>query len=141
MSLLVMVASQIYVAGSVASWTVAGAFGQRRFVCLTIVLAVGLAMLLQRLGVGRGAAPGDEGVARPAAGRTLAAGVLVAIMVWWNIALIAMFATRLMNRQQLEPARNAYHAFVTLPLSLPSLAYRYLFDRESFYDRPVAAAQ
>ena len=34
-SLLVMTAMQIYVAGSVESWTVAGAFGQRRFVALT----------------------------------------------------------------------------------------------------------
>ena len=33
-----MVASQVYVAGSVESWTVAGAFGQRRFVCLTTIL-------------------------------------------------------------------------------------------------------
>jgi hypothetical protein len=39
-----------------------------------------------------------------------------------------------MDRQRLEPARNAYHAFVTLPLSVPSLAYRYLTDRDSFYD-------
>jgi hypothetical protein len=44
------------------------------------------------------------------------------------------FATRLMDRQRLEPARNAYHAFVTLPLAAPSLAYRYLTDRESFYE-------
>ena len=32
-----MVAVQIYVSGSVESWTVAGAFGQRRFVALTIL--------------------------------------------------------------------------------------------------------
>ena len=40
-----MVASQVYVAGSVESWTVAGAFGQRRFVNLTIILVIGLAAL------------------------------------------------------------------------------------------------
>jgi hypothetical protein len=39
-----------------------------------------------------------------------------------------------MDRQRLEPARNAYHAFVTLPLSAPSLVYRYLTDRASFYE-------
>ena len=47
---------------------------------------------------------------------------------------MAQFATRLMDRQRLEPARNAYHAFVTLPLAGPSLAYRYLTDRGSFYE-------
>ncbi len=44
-ALLVMVATQVYVAGSVASWTVAGAFGQRRFVCLTAVLVIGFATI------------------------------------------------------------------------------------------------
>jgi len=61
---------------------------------------------------------------------------LTAVMVWWNVALIAQFATRLMDRQRLEPARNAYHAFVTLPRSGPSLVYRYLTDRASFYESP-----
>ena len=31
-----------YVAGSVDSWTVAGAFGQRRFVCITVILVIGI---------------------------------------------------------------------------------------------------
>ena len=51
---LIMVASQVYVAGSVASWTVAGAFGQRRFVCLTPVLVIGLAALLARAATAAG---------------------------------------------------------------------------------------
>jgi hypothetical protein len=38
-----------------------------------------------------------------------------------------------MDRQRLEPARNAYNTFVTIPRVLPELAYRYVFDRESFY--------
>ena len=44
--LLLMTAVQVYVAGSVESWTVAGAFGQRRFVALTPILTMGLAALL-----------------------------------------------------------------------------------------------
>lgn len=120
--LMIMVASQIYVAGSVASWTVAGAFGQRRFVGLTIVLAIGLAALWQTMNR-----------------RVL--GVLLAVCVWWNIALMAQFATRMMDRQRLEPARNAYNAFVRLPLELPSLAYRYLTDRESFYQQRTVGQQ
>jgi hypothetical protein len=117
---LLMVALQIYVSGSVDSWTVAGAFGQRRFVALTVLLTVGLAALLAAI---------PRGVLRP-----VTAGML-AICVWWNIALIAAFGTGLMNRQRLEPRRNAYVAFVTLPRMLPDLAYRYIFSRESFYRR------
>ena len=40
--LLLMVALQVYVGGSVESWTVAGAFGQRRFIALTAVMVIGL---------------------------------------------------------------------------------------------------
>lgn len=116
---LIMVASQVYVAGSVASWTVAGAYGQRRFVCLTAVLVMGVAALLTRSSRFR---PG--------------VGAVVALCVWWNIALMFQFATGLMDRQRLEPARNAYHAFVTVPLQAPSLVFRYLTNRESFYRPP-----
>ena len=61
--LLLAVASQVYVAGSVESWTVAGAFGQRRFVGLSAVFLVGLAALWPiarppRRGRGRGARSG-----------------------------------------------------------------------------------
>lgn len=122
-SLLIMVGSQVYIAGSVGSWTVAGAFGQRRFVCLTVILVIGLTALWNASRFPR---------------RGL--GLAVALCVWWNVALMAQFATRLMDRQRLEPARNAYHAFVTLPLQAPSLVYRYLTDRESFYEsRPAGA--
>ena len=126
-SLLIMVASQVYVAGSVESWTVAGAFGQRRFVCLTAILIIGLAALWE-------AVRSRVRLPHPSAGRRAAFTTVVALCVWWNLALIAQFATRLMDRRQLEPARNAYHAFVTLPLAAPSLAYRYLKDRQSFYE-------
>jgi hypothetical protein len=115
---LLMVALQVYVSGSVESWTVAGAFGQRRFVALTILLTIGLAACLA--GIPRGAP------------RVVVSLVLVAC-VWWNVALMAAFGTGMMNRQRLEPRKNAYDAFVTLPRMLPDLAYRYLFDRESFY--------
>ena len=104
-----MVVLQIYVSGSVESWTVAGAFGQRRFVALTILLTIGLAALIAAV---------PRGAWRPALGAALGVGV------WWNVALIAEFGTGLMNRQRLELRRNAYDAFVTLPQRLPNLAYR-----------------
>lgn len=117
---LLMVVLQIYVSGSVESWTVAGAFGQRRFVALTILLTIGLAGLVAGL---------SRTAWRPAL------GAVMALCVWWNVALTIEFGTGMMNRQRLEPARNAYDAFVTIPQRLPAFAYRYLFDRASFYQQ------
>jgi hypothetical protein len=114
--LLLMVALQIYVGGSVESWTVAGAYGQRRFIALTAALVLGLSALQY---------------ASKAVPWLLSA--VVALAVYWNLALIAEFSIGLMDRQRMEPAKNAYDAFVTLPRQAPSLVYRYLFDRSSFY--------
>jgi hypothetical protein len=107
-----MVALQIYVGGSVESWTVAGGFGQRRFIALTTAMVIGLSALLARARV---------------------VTALVVLCTYWNLALIAEFSVGLMDRQKLEPGKNAYDAFVTLPRMAPSLVYRYLFDRASFY--------
>ena len=118
--LLVMTAVQVYVAGSVESWTVAGAFGQRRFVALTVILVIGLAALLTSVAPRRL-------VAAPVA-------VAVAAACWWNIGLMAQFGAGMMNRQRLEPARIAYNTFVVMPRALPDLVWRYFFDRASFYE-------
>ncbi len=117
-ALLVMVIAQVYVAGSVESWTVAGAFGQRRFVALTAPLVIGLAVLGAR-------------VRRP--GLRAATAALLALSVWWNLGLIVQFGAGMMDRQRLELGRNAYNTFITVPRRLPELAYRYLFERGSFY--------
>jgi hypothetical protein len=114
---LLMVALQAYISGAVESWTVAGAFGQRRFVGLTILLVIGLAALISPL---RTAARG-------------AAALATAAAVWWNLALVAAFSTQLMDRQRLELKKNAYDAFVTIPRMAPALAYRYFTRRETFY--------
>jgi hypothetical protein len=115
---LLMVALQVYVGGSVESWNVAGAFGQRRFVALTILLVIGLAGLWSAIPRGPG--------------RTALQTVGV-LCVWWNLGLIALFGTGRMDRKQLELARNARDVFVTIPRLAPELAYRYLFDRSSYY--------
>jgi len=116
--------AQVYLLGSLDSWTSAGAFGQRRFVSSTILLVFGLATILsimQRLPMRR------LGLA------------FVGVLIWWNLALIAEFATHLMDRQRLELSKNAYDAFVTVPSMGPRLAYRYLFDRSSFYRDPTVS--
>jgi hypothetical protein len=121
-SMLLMIAGQIYVSGAVESWTVAGAFGQRRFVAVTILLVVGLAALQSRI-VSRGA--------------KVVANIAIVVAVWWNLALTAEFGTGMMDRQRLELARNAYDAFVTLPRIAPDLVYRYFTNRSSFYKPPA----
>ena len=122
--MLLMAAAQVYVAGSVESWTVAGAFGQRRFVALTVLLVAGLGVLSATLrgGALRGAL-----------------AVAVALAIWWNLGLTVQFGSGLMDRQRLQLARNAYTNFVTLPRALPDLAWRYLFDRGSFYKHGPAS--
>jgi len=115
-------AAQVYLLGSLDSWTSAGAFGQRRFVSSTILLVLGLATIfsmMRRLPIRR------LGIAA------------ISVLIWWNLALIAEFATHLMDRQRLELRKNAYDAFVTVPSLGPRLAYRYLFDRSSFYRDPT----
>ena len=124
--LLVVVATQVYVAGAVESWTVAGAFGQRRFVGMSAVFLIGLAALWPA---------GERRRGDPRAARA-ALAALVAVAVWWNLGLMAQFGGGLMDRQRLTLAQNAYHTFVTVPMRLPELAWRYLFARHSFYQPP-----
>lgn len=118
--LFVMVAAQVYISGSVDTWTVAGSFGQRRFLGASVVLVIGLAALI-----------------RSATGwRRHALGALVVLSVWWNLGLMVQFGTGMMDRQRLEPVRNAYHTFLRVPLEMPGIAYRYFFNRASFYRPP-----
>ena len=117
---MVMAALQVYIAGSVDSWTVAGAFGQRRFVALTSVLIVGVSSL--------------AAVAREIQWQRLGLSAVLAAAVWWNVALVVQFGAGMMDRQRLEPARIAYNTFIVVPRALPGLAWRYLTDRASFYE-------
>ena len=114
-----MFAAQVYISGSVESWQAAGSFGQRRFVGTTIILVIGLAAAI-RMAAGQVPRRAIQGI--------------IAVCVWWNLGLMAQFGAGMMDRQRLEPARNARTMFVVLPRALPDLTYRYLFDRPSFYE-------
>jgi hypothetical protein len=119
---LVMIALQAYVSGCVESWTVAGSFGQRRFVGVTPLLVVGLAAMWPRE-TGRSL-------------RGLGVSIVVALCVWWNVGLMAQFGLHLMDRQRLTPLDNARTSFLTLPRQAPAILWRYFTDRESFYGLP-----
>ena len=121
---LLMIALQIYVSGAVESWTVAGSFGQRRFVALTPLLTFGLAGLFAAIG-----SPGMRSLLR----------VAVGLCIWWNLGLIVQFGAHRMDRQRLTLGANAWTTFVELPREAPSLAWRYLTNRSSFYQRPRLA--
>ena len=118
---LLMVAAQAYTSGVVESWTVAGSFGQRRFIALTPLLVVGIAALWFAV--------------KTTMARRLVAAAL-ALCVWWNVGLMAQFGLHRMDRQKLTLAENARVTFVELPLELPGIAWRYLTDRSSFYRKP-----
>ena len=117
---VVMVMTQIYLGGALDTWAGAGSFGQRRLVGLTVFFVLGLAAVF---------------VVVRHHWTKYATWCLVGLAVWWNLGLIAQFGAGLMNRQRLDPARNAYHNFVTIPRRLPELASRFLLDRASFYQR------
>jgi hypothetical protein len=118
---LLIVAGQIYVNGSIQSWTQAGAFGQRRFVALTVLLVLGVAQVLASV--------------HAATLRRILIGA-IGLCVWWNLGLMVQFGTGMMDRQRLQLGRNAYATFVEVPALMPELAYRYVFDRSSFYRQP-----
>ena len=128
--LVLVVAVQVYVAGSVESWTVAGAFGQRRFVSLTAAFLVGLAALWP---------PGNDrwGGSRNGRPQRVLVSALFALGIWWNLGLMVQFGGGLMDRQRLTLAANAYHTFVTVPRQLPQTLYRYVFERHTFFAKPA----
>ena len=121
--MLIGFALQAYIAGAVESWTVAGAYGQRRFVSLTPLLVLGVAALATAMAT-----------AKPLA--RAAAVAAVVLCVWWNIGLMAQFGLHTMDRERLTLADNAWQSFVALPRAAPSLIWRYLTDRSSFYNQP-----
>ena len=123
--LLVTFALQVYVNGSVESWTVAGSFGQRRFVAMTPLLVAGLAALLRAW----------SSVARPRWLHVVASAVLVA-GIWWNLGLMIQFGLNRMDRQRLTLRDNMWTTFVVLPADAPGILWRYLTNRESFYGLP-----
>jgi hypothetical protein len=106
---------QIWICGSVDSWHQAGAFGSRRFVSATPVLAFGLAAMVapfwQRWG------------------RVLASGALL-IFVWWNVSLMVQFGLKLMDRQRLEWPRVAHNQLVEVPRRIVRVAGLFFTDRE-----------
>lgn len=109
---------QVWINGSVESWTQAGAFGSRRFVASTPVFAWGLAALVA-LALRRGRRRERVGAA---------AALLLA--VWWNLSLMVQFGLRLMDRQTLEWPRVAVNQVTEVPRRIGRAAVLFFTDRE-----------
>lgn len=122
---LLLVLLEAYVSGSVESWTVAGAFGQRRFISLTPLLVMGLAALAA-----------SARTVRPGALRRAALATVVTLGVWWNIGLMVQWGTHSMDRQGLTLRQNARATFVDVPRELPADVWRYFTNRASFFQQP-----
>lgn len=107
---------QVWINGSVESWSQAGAFGARRFVSATPVFAWGLAGLLA--------------TALPRLG-TRVAVTLVALFCWWNVSLMVQFGLKLMDRQRLEWPRVAINQVLEVPPRLARTGWMFFTDREA----------
>lgn len=107
--------AQVWINGAVESWTLAGAFGQRRFVSSTPILAWGLAALvawgLTRLG-------------------RAAVSVVLTLFVWWNLSLAVQFGLKLMDRQGLEWPKVAVNQVTAVPRVFVRAAVLFATDRE-----------
>jgi hypothetical protein len=106
---------QVWINGSVESWTQAGAFGSRRFVSATPVFAWGLAALI--------------GLGLPRIG-SLTTAALLAVTVWWNVSLMVQFGLKLMDRQGLEWPRVAVAQISEVPRRAGGALWLFFTDRE-----------
>ena len=113
--LLLALLLQVWINGSVDSWTQAGAFGSRRFVGATVVFAWGLAAAVAGLRARSGPA---------------VCGALLVLVAWWNVSLMVQFGLRIMDRQRLEWPRVAVNQVREVPPRTAQAAWLFLTDRE-----------
>ena len=106
---------QVWINGSLYTWTQGGAFGSRRFIAATAVFAWGLAVAIAS--------------AVPRVGHRVTAGALV-LFVWWNVSLMVQFGLKLMDRQRLEWPRVAVNQFLEVPPRLGRATWLFFSDRE-----------
>jgi hypothetical protein len=106
---------QVWICGSLSSWTQAGAFGMRRFISATPAFAWGLAVLLGPLCRGW---------------RRFVAVLALTLCVWWSLSLMVQFGTGLMNRKQPDWPSVAVNQVVGVPPRLARWSVLFFTDRE-----------
>ena len=114
----VFFAAQVLVIGSYDTWPGGASFGARRFVNCTPIFAVGVTALVTTLA--------------PHARRVAAAGIL--LLVVWNAGLAIQYSTGLIPRDAPVPLRQIVRNQVfEVPRRVTTIAWRFAFDRSSFY--------
>jgi hypothetical protein len=109
----------VYLVGSYSTWSGGGAFGARRFVNCTVIFVLGLAMLIDWLR------------ARIELRWLAIAG---AAFVAWNFLLIVQYVTNMIPREgAIDFSQMIYNQFFDVPPRLGSIAWRFFFDRSSFF--------
>jgi hypothetical protein len=109
---------QVLVVGSYATWWGGASFGARRFINCSTIFAVGLAAALDGL--------------RPKTLTAAAAGVC--LLVLWNAGLAVQYSVGLIPRDApVTMARIVHNQVFEVPPRLAHIAWRFAFDRSSFY--------
>lgn len=110
--------SQVFISGAVDSWTQAGAFGSRRFVGATAILAVwggaAFALLEPRL-------------------KRAGLIALASFFVLWNVSLMIQFGLGIMNRDRLVWSEIVRNHVQEVPPRLAGVLGRYFFDRDELH--------
>lgn len=113
--LLLAFLAQVYISGAVDSWTVAGAFGSRRFVGATAIFAVWGAFAF--------------GALEPRL-RRLGVAALASVFVLWNVSLMMQFGLGMMSRDRLEWRQIAHNQVHEVPPRFLQVLERYFVARE-----------
>ena len=107
--------SQVYISGAVDSWTMAGAFGARRFVATTVIFAVWGGLVMETL--------------RPFL-RRAGSYAAVGLFILWNLSLMVQFGLGLMNRDRIVWREVLHNHVYEVPPRIVSTIGRYFTERE-----------
>ena len=107
--------SQVYISGAVDSWTMAGAFGARRFVATTVIFAVWGALVMESL--------------RPHL-RRAGSYIAVGFFILWNLSLMVQFGLGLMNRDRIVWREVLHNHVYEVPPRIVSVIGRYFTERD-----------
>ena len=111
--------AQVVVVGSYDTWAGGASFGARRFVNLSPIFALGLAVLFSSVAVH--------------ARKFLISGVILLAM--WNAGLAIQYSTGLIPRDApVTMSQIAYNQVFEVPNRMGTTLWQFMFNRASFYE-------
>jgi hypothetical protein len=117
--------AELYISASFLTWTMAGSYGARRMVGVSLVYIVGIGYLGWWLAEHR---------------RWLARWVVIGLgvlFVVWNFGVIVQFSAirNEQSRQNLDPARVVRDQFTVVPGKIIDTATKFFTKREDFFKK------